>query len=389
MKNIFILIKDANLTVIDKNMFIQKHDKINSREKYKPWDIEEHIYKIILTTYKKPSDSLSEILSLLDKMTDKYRDMYKFMKTNTKYDKLYEEIKNEPYMADYIMGQISLIERNNTELEKKITIYNEQTEIYKTLLRETKEDMEKEEMEMTIYIDTDKFMQKLSLLHDLLDQINIKVTKVLKMTGYDREIIEEKITEKENISKKWYSTVENNGNNGNKGNVNTEIKGGSVANILENIGEINKFDKLNKKIKKLLDRTEKYKMNCTVILNKYVSTVQHIQEIIIYIYYRLTVYNDTIEEYTHTNKKDTIYKRFNKNELIEMKQHINNISRKNFGYLKKYSVAVIDDLIERLDKSGNINIVSEIMNSNGDDGGNMNLLLLHHLLEHVNMFKKN
>jgi len=121
-------------------------------------------------------------------------------------------------------------------------------------------------------------------------------------------------------------------------------KGG--AKYKENLENLNKLPEINEKIRELLIILETYKSNATDLINKYNEFVRESYSILVYLRYKLLAF-DAVKNNIQIDFK------FNESILNGLKNKISSKNRKNFGFIKELYINIINDIIEKLGKSGN------------------------------------
>ena len=131
--------------------------------------------------------------------------------------------------------------------------------------------------------------------------------------------------------------------------------------------ELNNINFTNTNIRKLIIIIETYKSKTTDLLDLYTNVMKKLNSILVYLYYKLTVFKD------YYNNKKSISSKFTKNILTQLKIDINGINRKNFDFIKEIYVKVIDNIINQM------NQMNKKYVEYSKKSGILNLLVLTHL----------
>ena len=128
-----------------------------------------------------------------------------------------------------------------------------------------------------------------------------------------------------------------------------------------------KINDMNNEIKKLLTIIELYKSKATELLELYTNVMKNLNSILVYIYYKLTVFRD------YYNKTQNISGKFDKIALKTLKDNISIKTRKNFDFIKEIYIEVIEKIINPMKTDPNKKYVQY------SNTGLLNLLVLSHL----------
>jgi len=142
---------------------------------------------------------------------------------------------------------------------------------------------------------------------------------------------------------------------------------------LSNLENMNKITAINENIRKLLITIEMYKSKTTELIELYISIMKNLNSILIYLYYKLTVFKD------YYNETKTISEKFDKTKLENLKDNINKINRKNFDFIKDIYVHVITQIISPM------NTLDKKYVKYSQKTGLLNLLVLTHLNSIINL----
>jgi len=189
-----------------------------------------------------------------------------------------------------------------------------------------------------IVVDARFLKQKILLLHNKIRNINNKLIELFKLKDGDSAVnynLMETSINKENIDEiiqGWYNKT-----------FLIQTGGGGKDIYKKNVDELNKLSSLNNKMLELIVLVETYKSTSTNLFQKYIDVVNSLQEVMIYVYYKITVYDTT------SKGTITISKRFNKLELDALKNTIQSITRRNFSLIKEYYKKVIDKIRDQQD----------------------------------------
>ena len=127
---------------------------------------------------------------------------------------------------------------------------------------------------------------------------------------------------------------------------------------------------------KLLIRVENYKSVSTDFLENYVIFIKNINSIIIYLYYKLTVFESV------SNGAIKYSTKFNEQSLEKLKKDILSINRKNFDFIKEIHIKIISDILSKQkankEKSEEY-IYVKYDNTITEKNGLLNLFVLAHM----------
>jgi hypothetical protein len=299
------------------------------------------------------NDELKDLIEKIENDNPLYLENYTIYKLDDGFDmtKIKESIENKKLSIDKI---ILSIDEEIKSIEKELSNIT-------PLLKDFKENTDYDKM---ININNSLFRTKIELLHNKLLQINKTVKIIFNLKdGVDDinklNIIENNIVHSQNnITANWFKNQ----------------KGGT--NYIFNIENINKINDINSAMRKLLIKTEKYKLISTDLLENYALFIKNIHSVIVYIYYRLTVLQDV------QNKNFRITRKFNNNTLEQLKRNISLIKRKNFDLIKEYYMAIINNMIDTQNMLKNSNKEYKFVkydNMIKDNNGLLNLFVLAHI----------
>jgi hypothetical protein len=299
------------------------------------------------------NDELKDLIEKIENDNPLYLENYTIYKLDDGFDmtKIKESIENKKLSIDKI---ILSIDEEIKSIEKELSNIT-------PLLKDFKENTDYDKM---ININNSLFRTKIELLHNKLLQINKTVKIIFNLKdGVDDinklNLIENNIVHSQNnITANWFKNQ----------------KGGT--NYIFNIENINKINDINSAMRKLLIKTEKYKLISTDLLENYALFIKNIHSVIVYIYYRLTVLQDV------QNKNFRITRKFNNNTLEQLKRNISLIKRKNFDLIKEYYMAIINNMIDTQNMLKNSNKEYKFVkydNMIKDNNGLLNLFVLAHI----------
>ena len=313
--------------------------------------------------YPGSGDVLQTEITTLETANPTYITQYADLKTDTTFD-----FKNIPTSVltkkGGIQSEITVIDNAITTLNTDVPQLETQVTNLKTTLTSFSENTNYQDM---INIDDTKFKGIILLLHQKLDEINKKMRILfnLKEGSSNNSLMETSIsTSLNDINQKWFDKSFKIGGN----------------NYEFNINNINKINDLNTVMKKLLVKVEKYKSVSSDLLENYISVTKTIQDVIIYIYYKLTVFNDIKKKLFIINKKYT------KDSLETLKTNINSISRKNFSLFKEYYIKIIEDILKKQQIEKTANKENEYVKYDHSEKSILNLFILAHIDGNLNVF---
>jgi hypothetical protein len=327
----------------------------------------------ILTIIQKESDKLKEINQIIDDINNKY------LGYNRKEKEINEIETNKPTFLSQYNGLDNFDFTDiSGSIERKITAYTEEKDDLILQKRNKEQEISKLDEQLVkvkddsiidikkmIIFNKEDFNSIIRLLQEKIHLINNVMSEIFiikenkNLSPYNETFISENIDKPFNI--RWYSK---------------NMIGGDVEfeKYKDNIININNISLMNENIKKLLTTIEIYKTKSTDLFNIYINVMKEINNILIYLYYKLTVFND------YYNEGLLLSGKLNKKTLEELKENINKIDRKNFQFIKDIYSEVIKNIIDKM-VDGNIYVSYE------PSSGLLNLLILTHLQVHISNLK--
>lgn len=214
-----------------------------------------------------------------------------------------------------------------------------------------------------------EFNQIIMLLQDKIKNINEKMKSLFSMkenkdtNPYGEENISVNVGD---FNPNWY-------------NKDTIIGGGDQDAEIEftkykdNLIKINKVNEMNTEIRKLLIKIELYKSKTTELFELYTNTMKNLNSILVYLYYKLTVFRD------YYNNIKEISGKFDITALNQLKNNISSKTRKNFDFIKEIYIKVIDVITSNMNNSDKKYV------KYSKTSGLLNLLVLTHLKTILNL----
>lgn len=204
------------------------------------------------------------------------------------------------------------------------------------------------------------FNDKITYLHKIIENINLKISSIftIKDGKYENPF-------KENIG----STL----NTQSHGWYKKNLFGGTLEKYILNLKNINEFHEFNELLKKLLLKLDKYKSLSSDLLTIYIDVIKNIQDVIIYLYYKLTVFKNIKESFF------TVDIKLKKEELEKLKSEISGINRKNFDFIKEYYIKFIEKILSSIG-------AKTYVENNIDNKTIFDLLILIHIKKNITIF---
>ncbi len=338
----------------------QKNSVGDDSKDYKPIATK---LSILIPKYKKDKVDISKITSV-ETANPIFLDKFNSIKDTFDFTDIPKSIAS---MIENINIKIKENEENIVINKKKIEELTTSLSSYKDIKYET-----------LLKINDSIFDTKVELLHNKIKEINKKITAVFKLKDGTEPttIIEGKIPMSgKNINKNWFSKLDTVPVT----DISPSISGG--ANFRQNLDNLLQINDLNNEMKLLILKAEKYKSYASDLLDKYVSLIKQLQEIVIYVYYKLTALKDI------NIGRSKIKRQFNQESLNILLNNIKNINRKNFGLLKEVYINVIENILSQqktkeLEKKEYKFVVFNISNINSL----INLFVLTHIENNVSTF---
>lgn len=251
-------------------------------------------------------------------------------------------------------------------IEREITTLTQEKTRLQTILNSLPND--NIDVKSLIELDNDKFRDIIILLQDKIDNINLKMSKLflIKDNITTNPLGENNISINiDDFNPNWY-------------NKSTIVQAGGVPEenfqkYLSNLGNMNKITEINENIRKLLITIELYKSKTTELIELYINVMKNLNSILVYLYYKLTVFKD------YYNETKIISGKFDKIKLENLKNKINLLDRKNFQFIKEIFVKVIDRIISGM------NTTDKKYVKYSKTTGLLNLLVLNHLHTIINL----
>lgn len=360
--NIFNDISNKEITILIKNKFMDKEpiktDKINLLNTLKNKTEHTQIVEKLKNITNNP-----EIQRLTTEITTKETN-------NPDYIQLYNNMNIQNIDENTVIDIDNIINQKKSDIEAEIN----QLDVNITTKKD--EITKKEELKKSVNVNInyrnllnfneDAYKKIIELLHDKLNKININMIKIFNLKDNTTNPLSEGKIMKSvpAITSKWYDKTFN-------------IGGGDYNTIIQ---KINKINDINETIKKLIVSVENYKSLSTDLFDKYISVIKNIQDILIYTYYKLTVFSDIKKGIFEPTEK------LNKEKLEDLKLKLNNLSRKNFTLIKLVYIKLIDKILEKQTEEINANrdnmyIEYDFINKNSL----LNLFVLGHLKNYIDV----
>ncbi len=222
-----------------------------------------------------------------------------------------------------IQTMIDAIKASIKEKEEQLVKNKKDFESTASLLTDYKE----VDYKSLITINDREFDAKVELLHNKIKEINEKLKLVfnLKDGTEPTSLLETTIpTSGKTINSKWFHKS-------------AAISGGGF--FADNLKNLLKINDLNNAMKGLISKLEKYKSYASDLLEKYTMLIKQLQEIVVYVYYRLIALKEI------NTGKSPITKQFTQESLNKLLNDIKNINRKNFGLLKDIYIQIIENIL--------------------------------------------
>lgn len=301
-----------------------------------------------------------EILTLFNKIKTKIPDILTVLDANASINQ-YKTRQEQNLNAEILLKTTEI-----ANIEREITTLTQEKTRLQTILNSLPND--NIDVKSLIELDNDKFRDIIILLQDKMDNINAKMSKLflIKENKTTNPIGEDNISINiDDFNPTWYnkSTIVQSGGDPEQ----------NFQKYLSNLGNMNKITEINENIRKLLITIELYKSKTTELIELYINVMKNLNSILVYLYYKLTVFKD------YYNETKIISGKFDKIKLENLKNKINLLDRKNFQFIKEIFVKVIDTIISKM------NTTDKKYVKYAKTTGLLNLLVLNHLHTIINL----
>lgn len=284
----------------------------------------------------------------------------------------YNDIVNSKPFGDSFWTDINRnINDMKTDIERQRT--EKETEKDRLILEKNAKIAEKEMLNTSLTTFTEEpkyneilrlndtlFNDKITYLHKIIENINQKISFIFTIKdGKSENPFKENIgTSLSTESHGWYKK---------------NLFGGTVQNHIITLKNINEFHELNESLKKLLLKLDKYKSLSSDLLTIYIDVIKNIQDVIIYLYYKLTVFKNIKDSFF------TIDIKLKKEELEKLKSEISGINRKNFDFIKEYYTKFTEKILSSIG-------AKTYVENNIQQKTIFDLLILIHIKKNITIF---